>query len=124
MTAMHQRQERGKSSYRDGLSAEDGVLATYLADGHEVAARRWRGKSGEIDLIFRKGAEVIFVEVKKARTLARAAERLSMPQLARIFDAATEFLSSEPEGTLTQARVDFAMVDGAGRQDIMRNVML
>jgi putative endonuclease len=53
-------------SYHGGLAAEAQVEARYLAAGKTVAARRWRGRGGEIDLIFRDGAALIFVEVKLA----------------------------------------------------------
>ncbi len=114
--------DRGRRAYLDGQAAEDSIAARYLADGHTLAARRWRGKGGEIDLIFRKGTEVIFVEVKRAASLAMAAERLSARQLNRIFQAGAEFLGTEPGGDLTPARVDLALVDHMGRHDVLMNI--
>lgn len=57
----------GLVSYHAGLAAEDIVARNYAARAHQVAARRWRGKSGEIDLVMRDGDTVVFVEVKKKR---------------------------------------------------------
>jgi putative endonuclease len=111
----------GIVSYHAGLAAEDAVEATY---GLPVAARRWRGTTGEIDLILRDGEGLIFVEVKRARDFARAAERLSRAQAERIWSTAAEFLSGEPRGQLTDARVDLALVDGVGRVQIIENVTL
>ncbi|MEM9972008.1 MAG: YraN family protein, partial [Pseudomonadota bacterium] len=105
---------RGLNNYHDGLSAERGVARRYERAGGQVAARRWRGPSGEIDLVIRQGAEIIFVEVKKARDFARAAEHLTMRQLARIIATADEYIGSEPDGQLTQVRVDVALVNQAG----------
>jgi putative endonuclease len=109
----------GIVSYHAGLAAEGSVEAAY---GLPVAARRWRGTVGEIDLILRDGERVIFVEVKKARDFARAAERLTWAQAQRIWATAAEFLAGEPKGQLTEARLDLALVDGIGRVEIIENV--
>jgi len=88
-----------------------------------VAARRWRGKGGEIDLILREGARVVFVEVKASSTHAAAAEMLGPRQAARLQAAAGEFLAGEPAGSLTEVRFDLACVDGAGRVAVIANAI-
>lgn len=112
---------RGKTAYLAGMAAEDSVARRYGECGHSVAARRWRGQGGEIDLILRNGAELIFVEVKQSASFARAAERVTERQLARIYSAASEFLAGEPAGLETPSRFDIALVDGRGRIDILEN---
>ncbi len=82
-----------------------------------------RGKGGEIDLITRDGEGFVFVEVKKSRSHARAAERLSMRQIRRLYDAAAEFLAQCPRGLNTLARFDVALVDGNGRIEILENAL-
>lgn len=114
----------GADSYYNGLAAEEAVARRYVAAGLTVAARRWRGRSGEIDLIFRQGRTLVFVEVKQGRDFARAAERLSMRQLERIWAAAGEFLGSEPAGQDSDVRVDAALVDDLGRIDIIEGITL
>ena len=111
----------GARSYHAGRAAEDQVAQLYDRSGRLVAARRWRGMSGEIDLIVRDGAEVIFIEVKQSRTHAQAAEHLTERQMRRIYGAAEEFLGGEPAGSLTPARFDVALVDGLGRIEILEN---
>lgn len=111
----------GKISYLAGLAAEESVAADYARRGHTVAARRWRGSRGEIDLVLRNGDGLIVVEVKKARDLARAAARITRGQLDRIYGAVSEFLAGEPAGQLTEVRLDVALVDGAGRMQIVEN---
>ena len=111
----------GTISYYAGLAAEDIVAADYARRRHGLAARRWRGQAGEIDLIMRDGNTVVFVEVKKSRSSARAATRLSRRQMDRICAAASEFLAGEPRGQLTDVRFDLAMVDGTGRTSIIEN---
>ena len=113
----------GAGSYYSGLAAEDQVAQRYLATGRTIAARRWRGRSGEIDLIARDGAQVIFIEVKRAETFAVAAERLSGRQMDRIYSAAGEFLAGEPSGQDTEVRFDVALVDGQGQIDIVENAI-
>jgi putative endonuclease len=112
----------GMVSYLAGMSAEEAVASDYVRRGHAVAARRWRGSGGELDLVFRDGDGLIVVEVKKARDFARAAARLSRTQLDRIYGAVSEFVAGEPRGQLTEVRFDLALVDGTGRVQIMENV--
>ena len=114
----------GARSYHAGLAAETQVAQLYDRSGRRVAARRWRGLSGEIDLIVRDGAEVIFIEVKQSRTHAQAAEHLTERQMRRICGAAEEFLGGEPAGSLTPSRFDVALVDGMGRIEILENAFV
>lgn len=111
----------GAISYHAGLAAEDQVAQLYEGSGREVCARRWRGSAGEIDLIARDGAEIIFIEVKKSSTHALAAEHLSGRQMARIYASASEFLAGEPGGQLTECRFDVALVNAAGQIEILEN---
>lgn len=111
----------GLVGYLSGLAAEGAVERAYEAQGRKIAARRWRGSWGEIDLIAREGEMVVFVEVKKARTHAQAAERLGWQQVQRIWAAAQEFLDGEPLRGLTDVRFDVALVDATGRIEIREN---
>ncbi len=111
----------GARSYHAGLAAEDQVAQLYARSGRSICARRWRGSAGEIDLIARDGAEVIFIEVKQSKTHALAAEHLTPRQMARIYNAASEFLAGEPNGQMTDVRIDLAMVDAMGRIEVLEN---
>lgn len=114
----------GLVSYHAGLAAEDAVQRHYLDAGAACAASRWRGKSGEIDLIMREGPTVVFVEVKKAATHAEAALRLTARQMARIYASASEFLAGEPAGQNTECRFDVALVDSYGRIEVLENAFM
>ncbi len=114
----------GTTSYHAGRVAEDLVANDYARRNHGIAARRWRGKSGEIDLIMRQGETVVFVEVKKSRNFATAATRLGRRQMDRICASAGEFLSGEPRGQLTDVRFDLAMVNGAGAIQVIENAFM
>jgi putative endonuclease len=114
----------GAVSFHAGLCAEDRVAAEYARRGHQVVARRWRGQGGEIDVIVRDGLGLIFVEVKAARSHLRAAERINRRQIARIFDAASEFVAGEPGGLNTDMRFDVALMDRTGQIRIEENAFL
>ena len=113
----------GRIRYLAGLSAEDQVAQRYAGEGHVILSRRWRGRGGEIDLVAQKDGEVIFIEVKKSRSHARAAEALSRRQLARIHQSAEDYLGHMPSGLNTPCRVDVALLDQMGAIDIVPNVM-
>lgn len=120
-TITRQRADRGRCAHHAGAVAEDQVARLYDRDGVAVCARRWRGSGGEIDIVARDGDRVIFVEVKQSRTHAEAASHLSPQQMRRIWQAGEEFLAGEPKGNLTDVRIDVALVDGAGRIEILQN---
>lgn len=113
----------GSVSYHAGLSAEEQVARRYQSRGFPVIAHRWRGKGGEIDLIARDGDTFVFIEVKKSRSHARAAERLSARQIRRLYDAAGEYLARCPSGLNTPARFDVALIDSVGRVEIIENAL-
>lgn len=108
----------GSTSYHAGLAAEDSVAREYRAAGSDILASRWRGQGGEIDLICRDGDEIVFCEVKKSSSWDRAAEALGPRQIARMFQAAAEYVARFPTGADTPMRFDLAVVDSAGRIDL------
>jgi putative endonuclease len=120
-SAGRQRQDEGRTGHHAGAAAEDCVAEAYARRGYPILQRRWRGRGGEIDLIARDGDGLVFVEVKKSRSFARAAERLSQRQVMRLWAAAEEFLGSQPRGALTDVRFDVALVDGRGALRVIEN---
>jgi putative endonuclease len=115
------RSSRGLANYHAGHAAEAAVARHYEDDGIVICAKNWRGRAGEIDLIGRRGDEVIFVEVKQSRSHDLAASHLSQSQISRIFATVDEFLAGEPRGLMTDVRIDLALVDGQGRIDVVEN---
>ena len=115
------KQNCGQRAYLSGLSAEEAVARHYQANGVLEAARRWRGHSGEIDLVVLDGEIVVFCEVKKARSFDAAMIRLGEAQMQRIYAAASEYLAQTPRGQLSEVRFDLALVDGAGMVQVMEN---
>ncbi len=121
MTHMRTKTDRGAMSFHAGLSAEGQIAQYYERRGCAVAGQRWRGRAGEVDLIVRDGAGLIFIEVKQSRSFERAAQAISAAQMKRIYACAEEFLSTEPNGSLTEVRFDVALVNGYGEAKIIEN---
>lgn len=115
---------QAKTNYHAGLAAENLVETDYARRGRRCAGRRWRGRGGEIDLIFREGDTLVFVEVKKSRTHDQALRRVSRRQMDRLCAAASEFVAHEPRGQLTEMRFDVATVDAMGTVRILENAFM
>ncbi|QBX99622.1 hypothetical protein E2K80_01865 [Rhodophyticola sp. CCM32] len=113
----------GRINNLAGKAAEEQVAAQYVRSGHVILSRRWRGRAGEIDLVTTKDGETIFVEVKKSRSFARAAERLSRRQMRRIYSSASDYLGHLPRGQNSDARFDVALVNDLGAIEIIENAL-
>jgi putative endonuclease len=87
-----------------GRFGED-VAARHLeAAGLEILARNWRCREGELDLIARDGAQVVFVEVKTRSSLAYGtpAEAVHRVKSARIRQLALRWILEQRERGGTQ----------------------
>lgn len=113
--------QRGSMAYHAGLAAEGCIAQDYERRGFAIARRRWRGKSGEIDLIVRDGDGLIFVEVKQSRDFEGAARAISTAQMRRLHRCAEEYVGTQPRGSLTDVRFDVALVNGHGESQIIEN---
>jgi putative endonuclease len=74
-----------------------------IKQGYKLLARKWRGPGGELDLVLRDGATVVFVEVRTRRGPAGAAEesvgrgkRARLAALAYAYIEATEVPADVP----------------------------
>ena len=117
------RQFRGQRNYLNGLAAEAQIARHYEHQGYTIMAVRWRGQSGELDLVACRAGEVVFVEVKSSKTHAGATLMVTPQKLDRIMLAAAEFLGGLPDGELTPSRVDVASVDRQGAVEVVQNVI-
>ena len=112
---------RGRMSYHAGLAAEDVVARHFAQKGHRVAAQRWRGTRGEIDLIVEDGDALIFIEVKQSRNFDTALAHVRPAQVRRLYATVEEYLGTVPNGSLIDVRFDVALVDGQGAVRVMEN---
>ena len=107
--------------YHQGVAAEEAVIRHYTALGAEVLGTRCRTAAGEIDLVFKRAGEVLFVEVKARARHVAAAASLSARHQARLFAAAEIWLAEAGYSTLAPCRFDVATVDGQGTVEELEN---
>ena len=97
-------------AFRTGISAESRAAAFLLAKGFRILARRWRSGVGEIDIVARRRALLIFVEVKARENLDDAAWSVTDRQRARIIAAAEAWLARFPDPRIQDIRFDAMLV--------------
>jgi putative endonuclease len=72
------------------------VAAAHLVDqGMVVLDRNWRSRSGELDLVLRDGAELVFCEVRTRRTarFGTPAESVGAAKIRRLRRLAAQWLA-------------------------------
>lgn len=102
-------------NYKRGLWAETLALCYFLMRGYRPVSRRYKCKSGEIDLVVKKGSRLIFAEVKYRRNSDHALESVSPKNQQRVRRAAEHFLQrykhSYPQsGDSLQLRFDVVAI--------------
>ena len=77
-----------------GKSGEDLACRELERRGYAIVARRFRVRSGELDIIARDGPVLVFVEVKTraGRRFGNAAEAVSFVTQRRMTELANEYL--------------------------------
>jgi putative endonuclease len=99
------------STQAKGAAAED-LAAQYLAErGLRLVERNFRVRGGEIDLICRDGATVVFVEVRLRRRsdYGGAAASITAAKQAKIVMAARHWLARHGNAV---CRFDCVLLDG------------
>lgn len=78
-----------------GAEGEAQAAAWYEANGYEVVCRNWRCSDGELDLVVRRGRELVFVEVKTRTTdrFGTPAEAVTPLKQRRLRGLAIRYLS-------------------------------
>ena len=93
-----------------GRRAEAWAALYLQIKGYRILARRYKTKSGEIDLIVRRGNVLAMVEVKQRTNLAAAHESLHPASLRRIENAAAQFLNTQRTYENCDVRFDVIFV--------------
>jgi putative endonuclease len=90
-----------------GKRGEDLAASHLLARGLSIVDRNWRCAQGEIDIVARDGAEVVFVEVKTRSSVAfgHPLESITVPKLARLRRLAAAWCEAHP-GSYDRIRID------------------
>lgn len=105
-------------SGRQALGDHGEALAArwYTERDYEVVARKWRIAAGEIDLVLRRGRELVFCEVKTRSSdrFGTPAEAVTPAKQRRIRRLAAAYLSGldSPPRSSCVVRFDVACVSG------------
>jgi putative endonuclease len=97
-------------AFRTDISAESRAAAFLIAKGFRILARRWRSPVGEIDIIARRRALLIFVEVKARDQLDDAAWSVTDRQRLRIAAAAEAWLARYADDRIRDIRFDAVLI--------------
>ena len=97
-------------AFKFGLSAESRAAALLIAKGFRIIAKRFRCPAGEIDIVAKRGALLIFVEVKARARLDDAAWSVTDRQKRRIASAASAWLADHPDDATCDMRFDAVLV--------------
>ena len=108
-----------------GTAGEDLAARWYEGQGYEVLERNWRRRQGEVDLIVRRGATVVFVDVE-TRTTDRhgtGAELVLPAKQRRIRRLASRWLAElTPASGRALVDLRFDVVDiTAGQVDVIED---
>ena len=91
---------------RLGKRAEWLAALSLLLKGYRIVQRRYKTKSGEIDIIARKGDLVAMVEVKARPTVQEAVDAVSTTSQHRIHNAADLWLCKQRDAERLSIRFD------------------
>ncbi len=97
-----------------GSAAEERALRLLLAQGLTLVGRNFRCRVGEIDLIMRDGAALVFVEVRYRSDPRHgtAAETVSLAKQRRFAAAARRYLQQHPAAARAPCRFDVVAITG------------
>jgi putative endonuclease len=103
-----------QAAFRVGVTAESRAAAYLVGRGYAITARRFKSKVGEVDIVARRDAELVFVEVKARRRLDDAAWSITPRQQKRIVAAAEAWLADHPDDGACNIRFDVILVARTG----------
>lgn len=105
---------------RLGRFGEDRVARWYEQRGHVVLARNWRCPEGELDLVLRHGAVLVFCEVKtrSSTRFGSPLEAVDHTRRRRLRAAAMAYLRAVAPPGAHELRFDVAAVLG-GRVEVV-----
>ncbi|MBQ7524762.1 MAG: YraN family protein [Alphaproteobacteria bacterium] len=106
--------------YEKGISSELCAERLLSSKGYQIIGRRVKTKYGEIDLLIKKGNDVVAVEVKQRKRLGDARTCISLRQRHRILNALL-FVASERDKPFENYRIDVVCFDAVGRFDHIEN---
>lgn len=107
--ATRSRDDRRKAFIRGHVS--EYYAAVYLLlNGYRIRAMRFRTKSGEVDIIARKGDLIAFVEVKARRITGDAIFAVDPSTQRRIRNASLGWIARQEDAAMLSFRYDIIAV--------------
>lgn len=95
-----------RAAYKRGQRGEWIAALVLRLKGYKIVARRFKTKSGEVDIIARRGDLVLIVEVKVRNTIEQAMDSVSPTSLRRIEAAGDEWLVRQKDYGQLSIRYD------------------
>jgi putative endonuclease len=97
---------------RSGRFAETLAAVAYRLRGFEILDRRFKAAGGEIDLVARRGALLVFAEVKRRADVDAAFSAVTYRNRRRMEAAVRSWLARHPRLSGSDIRYDIAAVAG------------
>ena len=107
---MTKRRQSRRQALQRGRRAEGAAALWLNCKGYRIVARRFSCRTGEIDLIARRGSVLAFVEVKYRATTADAAQAITPAKRARIVSATRAWLAAHPRDENLSCRFDAVLM--------------
>jgi putative endonuclease len=113
---------RGTVQRTRGLDAEDAACRWLETRGLTLLKRNYRCRLGEIDLVMRDGAALVFVEVRAraGEHFGGAAASVGFAKQRRLAAAARHFLMTHPREAERTMRFDVVAISGPAGQNETR----
>ncbi len=100
-----------RRAYHSGLWGERLAAFLLMLKGYRILHWRYRTGAGEIDLVVRRGENLVFVEVK-SRKGGASAEAVHPAQAARLVRAGLAFLAKNQRLSHLNVRFDVILTGG------------
>ncbi len=99
-----------------GRKGEDKAALYLIEQGYIIVQRNYRCRWGEVDIICRKGSQLVFVEVrvKTSSRFGEPEESITDRKIAKIRKTAFEYMTENPAVKFRSFRFDFIGITGSG----------
>lgn len=101
-------QRRAANAY--GVRAETIARVWLRLHFYRILARNYRVRGGEIDIVARRGATIVFVEVKARASIEEALAALTPRKQRRIALAANRWVATHPWAARRTLRADLILI--------------
>jgi putative endonuclease len=102
--------QKRKRAQRWGHVSEWLAAASLVLKGYRIMKMRYKTKTGEVDIIARKGHLIVMVEVKARRTIEEAFDAVTVTSQRRIENAGDLWLAQQKNPHLLSVRYDIIAV--------------